>query len=38
MNDDPETLELLELICGVEDLLLRTGDLSSDFTYIVCRP
>jgi 2-polyprenyl-3-methyl-5-hydroxy-6-metoxy-1,4-benzoquinol methylase len=38
MNDDPETLELLELICGVEDLLLRTGDLRSDFTYIVCRP
>jgi SAM-dependent methyltransferase len=38
MNDDPETSELLELICGVEDFLLGTGDLHSDFTYIVCRP
>jgi SAM-dependent methyltransferase len=38
MNDDPETSELIELICGVEDFLLSTGDLRSDFTYIVCRP
>jgi hypothetical protein len=37
MNDDPETLELLELICRVEDFLLSTGDLRSDFTFIVCR-
>jgi SAM-dependent methyltransferase len=38
MSDDPETLELLELICKVEDFLLSTGDLRSDFTFIVCKP
>jgi ubiquinone/menaquinone biosynthesis C-methylase UbiE len=37
MSEDPETTKLLELICRFEDFLLGTGDLHSDFTYIVCR-
>lgn len=37
LHDDIETLEWLRAFCCVEDFLLSTGDISSDFALIVCR-
>jgi len=37
-SDEDETARLLALCFQIEDMLLESGELSSDFTLMVCRP
>jgi ubiquinone/menaquinone biosynthesis C-methylase UbiE len=37
MNDDEETIALLQLICDLEDWLIRTKEIESDYRFMACK-
>jgi ubiquinone/menaquinone biosynthesis C-methylase UbiE len=37
LNDETETSELLEIICNLEDWLIRTKEIESDYKYMACK-
>lgn len=38
INDKPESIEVIRMLINIEETLLRTGDLKSDFAYLVTKP
>ncbi len=38
VEDDPDSMKLLELLFSIEDVLIEVGDLSSDFVSIAANP
>jgi ubiquinone/menaquinone biosynthesis C-methylase UbiE len=37
MNDEKETIELLEIICNLEEWLIRTKEIESDYKFMACK-
>ena len=37
INENSETKELLKMIFGIEDELLRKGEIKSDFVFFICK-
>jgi ubiquinone/menaquinone biosynthesis C-methylase UbiE len=37
MNDDKETIELLALVCDLEDWFIRTKEIESDYRFMACK-
>lgn len=38
LEDRPEDVRLIQLLFDLEDLLMQTGDVGSDFVFAVCKP
>jgi ubiquinone/menaquinone biosynthesis C-methylase UbiE len=37
VNDEEETIELLKIICNLEDWLIRTREIESDYRFMACK-
>jgi ubiquinone/menaquinone biosynthesis C-methylase UbiE len=37
-EDRPEDVRLLQILFDIEDVLMQTGDIGTDFVFVVCKP